>query len=280
MNKRMYDGEAVHFAFNIWDFTSAQAVMDAARNMGQDVILQTSANIYMSLPQSELRQFVSSYAERLGINVWLNLDHCQDEEMVRDAINNGWDSVMLDMSAKSLAENIEAVNSLQAYAKKLEQKPYIEAEVGILQGTEEDISSIEGLIASRADIDTFSEQAEFDSLAVAFGNAHGTYKAPPNLHYDLVEYAIGKSRRPFVVHGASGLSEEEIVRFINIMGVRKINISTDLKLAALQGYREAENKGWLNEKGFQPIRVHQCVSEAVRCKAEEKMSMVKGACQK
>lgn len=280
MNKRMYDGEAIHFAFNIWDFASAQAVMDAAGNMGQDVILQTSANIYMSLPQRELRQFVSSYAERLGINAWLNLDHCRDEEMVRDAIDKGWDSVMLDMSEKSLAENIEAVNSLRAYAKKLEQKPYIEAEVGVLQGTEENISSIEGLIASREDIDTFSEQAEFDALAVAFGNAHGTYKAPPNLHYDLVEYAIGKSRRPFVVHGASGLSEEEIGRLINIMGVRKINISTDLKLAALQGYREAENKGWLNEKGFQPIRVQQCVSEAVRRKAEEKMSMVKGACQK
>lgn len=280
MNKRMYDGEDVHFAFNIWDFASAQAVMDAARNMGQDVILQTSANIYMSLPQRELRQFVSSYAEKLKIYAWLNLDHCRDDEMVRDAISKGWDSVMLDMSEKSLAENIEAVNSLQAYAKKLEQKPYIEAEVGILQGTEEDISSIEGLIASREDIDTFSEQAEFDALAVAFGNAHGTYKAPPNLHYDLVEYAIERSQKPFVVHGASGLTEEEIDRLINIMGVRKINISTDLKLAALHGYRDAENKGWLNEKGFQPIRVRQCVSEAVRRKAEKKMSMLKGGCQK
>ena len=276
MDKRMYDGEAVHFAFNIWDFASAQAVMEAAKNVEQDVILQTSTNIYMSLPQRELRQFVTSYADRLGINVWLNLDHCRDEEIVRDAIDKGWDSVMLDMSEKSLAENIEAVNRLRAYAETKEQKPYIEAEVGVLQGTEEDISSIEGLIASKEDIDAFSEQVGFDALAVAFGNAHGTYKAPPNLHYDLVEYALEKSRRPFVVHGASGLREEEIGRLISIKGVRKVNISTDLKLAALQGYREAENKGWLNEKGFQPIRVQQSVTEAVRRKAEEKMSMLKG----
>ena len=276
MSKRMYDGKEVHFAFNIWDFSSARAVMDAARNVGQDVILQTSTNIYISLPQRELRQFVTSYADRLGINVWLNLDHCRDERMVRDAIDKGWDSVMLDMSEKSLAENIEAVNSLQAYVEGLEQKPYIEAEVGVLQGTEEDISSIEGLIASREDIDKFAERAKFDALAVAFGNAHGTYRVPPNLHYDLVEYAIERSQKPFVVHGASGLREEEIGKLVGIKGVRKVNISTDLKLAALQGYKNAEGKGWLRAAGFQPARVQQSIYESVRRKAVEKMSMLKG----
>lgn len=276
MAKRMYDGEDVHFAFNIWDFSSARAVMEAAGELGQDVILQTSTNIYMYLPQSELRQFVTSYAERVGINAWLNLDHCRDEDMVKDAIDKGWDSVMLDMSEKSLAENIEAVNRLQAYAERLAQKPYIEAEVGVLQGTEEDISSIEGLIASREDIDKFAERAKFDALAVAFGNAHGTYRVPPNLHYDLVEYAIERSQKPFVVHGASGLRDEEIGKLVGIKGVRKVNISTDLKLAALQGYKNAEGKGWLREAGFQPARVQQSIYESVRRKAVEKMSMLKG----
>lgn len=276
MSKGMYDGEDVHFAFNIWDFSSAKAVMDAAKNMGQDVILQTSANIYMSMPQIELRQFVTCYASSLGINAWLNLDHCREEEMVRDAMDKGWDSVMLDMSQKSLKENIEAVNSLRAYTENKAQRPCIEAEVGVLQGTEEDISSIEGLIASREDIDKFAERAEYDALAVAFGNAHGTYRVPPNLHYDLVEYAIEKSQKPFVVHGASGLREEEIGKLLSINGVRKVNISTDLKLAALHGYKEAERKGWLRESGFQPARVQQSVYDSVRRKAEEKMSMLKG----
>ena len=276
MAKKMYEGKAVHFAFNIWDFTSARAVLEAAREAGQDVILQTSAGIYRDLPQEELRSFVTSYAEKLGISAWLNLDHCRDEQMVRDAIDKGWDSVMLDMSQKSLAENIEAVNRLRAYAENREQKPYIEAEVGALQGTEEDISSIESLIASREDIDIFSEQAEFDALAVAFGNAHGTYKAPPNLHYDLVEYAITKSGRPFVVHGASGLSDEAVSKLAAIRGVRKINISTDLKLAALQGYKEAEGKGFFAETGFQPVNISRCVQDAVKNKALAKLSILKG----
>lgn len=276
MAKKMYDGKAVHFAFNIWDFTSARAVLEAAREAGQDVILQTSAGIYRDLPREELRSFVTGYAERLGINAWLNLDHCRDEQMVRDAMDKGWDSVMLDMSQKSLAENIAAVNRLHAYAQSKAHRPYVEAEVGILQGTEEDITSIESHIATKTDIDQFAEQASFDALAVAFGNAHGTYRTKPELHYDLVEYAAVKSGKLFVVHGASGLSDEAISKLAAIRGVRKINISTDLKLAALQGYREAEGKGFFVETGFQPVKISQCVQEAVRNKALAKMLILKG----
>ena len=276
MTERMYDGDEIHFAFNIWDFSSAQAVMDAAGKVGQNVILQTSANIYQALPQGEMRNYVTSYAGKLGISVWLNLDHCRDEQMVKDAINKGWDSVMLDLSQESLAKNIEAVNSLHGYAKKQKHRSYIEAEIGVLQGAEEDIESIESRIASRTDIDEFVEKAHFDALAVAFGNAHGTYRTKPHLHYDLVKYAVEKSGKPFVVHGASGLSDESVKRLVAIKGVRKINISTDLKLAAYQGYKKAEKNGWFEETGFQPIRIQQCIYEAVRIKAEEKLSMLKG----
>ncbi len=271
MIERMYDGETVHLAFNIWDFTSAQAVMDAAKSVGQNVILQTSTNIYQTLPQRELRDFVTSYAEKLGIDVWLNLDHCRDEKIVRDAIDNGWDSVMLDMSQKDLAENIEAVNNLYDYAQRHVSRPYIEAEVGVLQGAEDDIEAIESQIASHEDIAEFVYRAHFDALAVAFGNAHGTYKAKPKLHYDLVEYAIEKSGKPFVVHGASGLSEETIIRLAKIKGVRKINVSTDLKMAAHKGYKKAEMSGWLEDTGFQPIRIQQCIFESIRDTAKDKM---------
>ena len=219
---------------------------------------------------------MTSYAQKLGIKAWLNLDHCRDEKIVREAIDKGWDSVMLDMSQKCLAENIEAVSSLHAYAQRHGNRPYIEAEVGVLQGAEDDIEAIESHIASREDMDTFIAKASYDAIAVAFGNAHGTYKTKPELHYDLVEYAAGKSGKPFVVHGASGLSEAALRKLASIKGVRKINISTDLKLAACQGYKKAGLSGWFEEVGFQPVRVQRCVYEAVRDKAEEKIAMLKG----
>ena len=276
MLKKMYDGTSVHFAFNIWDFSSAQAVMDAAKNVGQNVILQTSKNIYQSLPKCELRHFVTSYAKRLGITAWLSLDHCRNEELVRDAVDKGWDSVMLDMSHMGLPQNIEAVNRLNDYVNIKKYPTYIEAEVGVLQGAEDDIEAIESKIASQADIDEFIAKAHFNALAVAFGNAHGNYKTKPQLHYELVEYAVKKSGKPFVVHGASGLSKDAVRKLVRIDGVRKINISTELKLAAQQGYQEAASRGWMEKNGFQPVRVQQCIYMAVKQKAEEKMLMLEG----
>ena len=113
-------------------------------------------------------------------------------------------------------------------------------------------------------------------MAVAFGNAHGTYLTSPKLHYDLVDYAARVSGKPFVVHGASGLSEESLSMLFSIKGVRKINISTELKLAARQGFKIAEEKGFLDEAGFQPIKVQQILCDAIRNKAEDKMLMLRG----
>lgn len=79
-----------------------------------------------------------------------------------------------------------------------------------------------------------------------------------------------------MVHGASGLSDEAVSKLAAIRGVRKINISTELKLAALQGYKEAEGKGFFAEIGFQPVKISQYVQEAVKNKALAKLSILKG----
>ena len=80
----------IHFAFNVWDFNSAKYIMDAAAGIKKDLILQTSSGVFRNLPQKEFRAFVSSYSESLGINVWLNLDHCKDEELLIQAIDSKW----------------------------------------------------------------------------------------------------------------------------------------------------------------------------------------------
>ena len=73
------------FAFNIWDINSAKAVMDAAVVKKRDVILQTSSGIFESLEKKQLREFVSSYANDLGLKAWLHLDHCRDIEKIKTA---------------------------------------------------------------------------------------------------------------------------------------------------------------------------------------------------
>lgn len=271
---RIYDGSGICFAFNIWSIDAAQAILEAAGECRQDVILQTSSNIYAQIAKKQLCEFVSSYSEELGIHAWLNLDHCKDETMVRDAIDHGWDSVMLDLSMKPLQENIQAVNRIVSYAHDRIDPVCVEAEVGQVKGIEDDIQVRNGVIASTKEIDTFLSSAKPDVIAVAFGNAHGIYQCKPELHYDLVEYTTKHYDIPFVVHGASGLSEKALCRLVQIPGVRKINISTDVKQAFRTGLIKADQRGLFTETGGQPVDVFKLVQQEIKEMACRKMRIL------
>ena len=107
-----------HFAFNVWNFESARAVIDAASLAQQDVILQTSTGIYKDIPAKQFSSFVHSYAETCNISAWLNLDHCKDKDMLFSAIDNGWDMVMADGSSMNIENNIIFTKEIIEYAHK------------------------------------------------------------------------------------------------------------------------------------------------------------------
>ena len=217
------------FAFNVWDFESAKAVIDAAASVNQDVILQTSTGIFKAIPSWIFSDFIHSYSEYNGIHAWLNLDHCKEKEILFSAIDSGWDMVMADGSSLPIQDNISFTNDIISYAHS--KNVLVEAEVGQVKGIEDDITVQQDLIASKDDIERFLSETSVDFIAVAFGNAHGEYKVEPNLHYDLVEYTTSITDKPFVVHGGSGLPDDVLLRLISIPGVKKLNISTDLKMA-------------------------------------------------
>ena len=249
------------FAFNIWNIDSAMAVMDAAASEKQNVILQTSTNIYERLKPVPIREFITTYSNKLGIKTWLHLDHCKNMELLFDAVDSGWDSVMFDGSALLLNENVKLTNKAAEYAHS--KNVLLEAEIGQFHVTEEDICVLNEQIARREDINYFSKNTDVDMIAVAFGNAHGQYKAPPILHYDLVEYTTNKINVPFVVHGGTGMSQDSITRLMSINGVKKINVSTEVKLAYRQGIINAENGGLLQENKFQAINVEDKIHDAI-----------------
>lgn len=256
-----------HFAFNIWDFDSARAVIDAAASINQDVILQTSTSIFKALPQCVFSRYVKDYAQHKGIKAWLNLDHCKELETLKLAVDNGWDMIMCDGSSMSIENNILVTNKIAKYAH--DHNVLVEAEVGQVKGVEDDIVVMQDAIASREDIKLFLNETNIDFIAVAFGNAHGEYKVEPILHYDLVEYTTSLSDIPFVVHGGSGLSDEVLTRLVNIHNVMKLNISTDLKSACRRGMTQAI-KNW-----SQPIKATDAIHEEVMAVAVSKMKLIK-----
>lgn len=256
-----------YFAFNIWDFESARAVIDAATSIRHDVILQTSTGIYKSLSARVFSGFVKSYAADRGIHAWLNLDHCKEKETIFHAVNSGWDMVMADGSSLPIRQNIAFTNEIISYAHS--RGVLVEAEVGQVKGIEDDVIVRQDAIASREEIAEFLHKTDVDFIAVAFGNAHGEYKAEPDLHYDLVEYTTSITDKPFVVHGGSGLSDEILTKLIHIPGVKKLNISTDLKMAYKRGIQKAVSS-W-----SQPINASKIIHDEIMSEAVAKMKLLK-----
>lgn len=269
MNKDL--AAANHFAFNIWDFNSARTVIDCAARLHRDVILQTSAGVYKELPASIFSEFVHSYSKGQNISAWLNIDHCRDINLCKHAVDSGWDMVMMDMSAKPLDENIELTNEITEYAHKF--GCLVEAEIGQVRGIEDDIRVRDSFVASKKDIQYFVEHTNIDFLAAAFGNAHGEYKTPPILDYDIVEYTTQNFGIPFVVHGGSGMSDEMILHLINL-NVKKINISTELKLAYRRGIVEAEKRKLTSIDGFQPAAVEKVIQDSIYRTVKSKMVLL------
>lgn len=262
-----------YFAFNIWNIESTKAILDAAAIQKQNVILQTSMKAFSNMDKEELRFFVTNYARRKGINAYLHLDHCKRMDYIEEALRCNWDSVMIDASDKSLDENIRITNEVCAMSK--ERHVLVEAEVGQLNGVEEDIAVVEAGIAKIEDVEKFIRTTDADMLAVAIGTAHGLYKGVPNLHYDLIGDIKKITDMPLVVHGGTGLTEEMFLKLLSYANVKKINISTDVKLAYRQGIDNAYTAGMMEKNGFNPLKVTDYIHWEIVDMATEKMELLR-----
>lgn len=272
MQKYIHHNSQQYFAFNIWSIESAKAVMDGASVMKRDLILQTSMKAYELLDKRELRIFVNSYADKVGIHIYLHLDHCKRMDFIQEAIACGWDSVMIDASDQSLQENIRLTNLVCDLAKN--KKVLVEAEVGQIVGQEDEIFVTESGIAKIEDVRVFLENTNVDMLAVAAGTAHGLYRGIPKIHYQLLEQVIDLTDIPLVIHGGTGLTDETFLRLLSYQNIKKINISTDVKLAYRQGIEESIQSGYMERSGFDPLKVNSRIHDAIENMTISKMKLL------
>lgn len=261
-----------YFAFNIWNIESAKAVIDAAAQVKKNLILQTSTKAFQQIDKEEMRFLVTNYAKSKGIRAYLHLDHCKKISLIKEAVSHGWDSVMIDASEQSILENIKRTNEVCDIVK--ECGTLVEAEVGQITGVEEEIKAQEAGIARIEDVKQFLEDTEVDMLAVAIGTAHGLYKGTPSLHYDLLGQVAELTDIPLVIHGGTGLGESELRRLLSYENVKKVNISTDVKLAYRQGICESLKNGELELAGFDPLKVTEAIRYSICKMAKEKLMLL------
>lgn len=257
-----------YFAFNVWDTESARAIIDAGEETGHGVILQTSARVFRQLPAGEFAAWVRSYAGKRGVPVYLHLDHCSDLQEIFDAIDQGWNSVMLDASRLPLEENIAQTRQVTAAAHQ--HGVLVEAEVGAIGKT----TDAEIATAGWEDINAFLAQTEVDLFAAAIGTAHGLYHGAPHLDFDLIRRIGERTEVPFVIHGGTGLSAGTFQQLLDCPNVKKINISTDVKQAYRRGILLCEKEHLLEQAGFEATKVEQKIYREIKEMARQKLQLL------
>ena len=182
---------------------------------------------------------VKAAAERASVPVAMHLDHGSSFELAMQAYRTGYTSIMIDGSHGSFEENV-AVSKAVADACAPSGIP-VEAELGKVGGKEDDLDGgDDNPYTDPAQAVEFVKQTGVTSLAVAIGTAHGVYKGEPKLDLDRLSEIRKVVDIPLVLHGGSSNKDEEIAKAVKI-GISKINISSDIKVAFYDKCREVLN---------------------------------------
>ena len=267
MFKKAYNGGYAIGAFNVNNMEIVQGITEACREEKAPVILQVSKGARAYANHTYLVKLVeSAVIECPEIPIVLHLDHGDSFETCKSCIDDGFTSVMIDLSSKPFAENIEGTKKVVEYAH--DHGVVVEAELGSLAGVEDEVQvSAENSSYTRPEeVEEFVNKTGCDSLAIAIGTSHGAYKftadqctrnekgelVPPPLRFDLLDEVVKRLPGfPIVLHGSSSVPQE-FVKMVNANGgkmpeavgipeeqlrqaarsaVCKINIDADLRLA-------------------------------------------------
>jgi fructose-bisphosphate aldolase class II len=235
LDKAHKEGYAVG-AFNVNNMEILQAVIAAAEEEKAPVIIQTSEGAIKYAGIDYLSTLVRLAAEKATVPVALHLDHGTTFETIIGCIRNGWTSVMIDGSHHPLEENIAVTNEVIKIAHACGVS--VEAELGRLGGVEDNISVDEkdARLTHPDEAVKFVKETGVDSLAIAIGTAHGKYKGEPKLDFERLTTIKNLLNIPIVLHGASGVPEDAIQKAVSL-GVNKINIDTDVRVAFTEGVK-------------------------------------------
>jgi ketose-bisphosphate aldolase len=256
-------------AFNMLDYNSTKAVVAAAEQLNAPVIIQTSAKTVIFWGAETIMNWVTDLAGSSKVPVALHLDHCKDLKLIEECIEAGWTSVMIDASSKPFEENIALSKQVMDMAQPKDVT--VEVELGAIVGVEDDIH-VKEQDAHLADIEQAIEMCEViqpDCFAPAIGTAHGVYKGTPKIAFDLLEEITERTDIPIALHGGTGLSDEVFKKCISL-GCAKVNISTQLKYAFIDGFVDYYNE---HNTEYNPLKVIDAQFEQIKAGIVENIEL-------
>ncbi|MFD8609212.1 ketose-bisphosphate aldolase [Streptomyces sp. NPDC059631] len=226
-------------AFNVITLEHIEAVVAGAEAAGAPVLLQVSENAVRFrhgrlLP---LARAAAAAAEQAAVPVALHLDHVQSDDLLRQAADAGFSSVMYDAARLPYAENLAATRAAAEWAHA--QGLWIEAELGQVGGKDGKPpldAHAPGARTDPGEAHAFVADSGVDALAVAIGNSHAMTERTAALDHDLVKRLADALDVPLVLHGSSGVPDAELTAAV-AGGLAKVNVGTALNIAMTDAIR-------------------------------------------
>lgn len=256
-------------AFNFYNLDILFAALEAAEEENAPVILEIYHVYYPFLHKKVIADAVLEALRSASVHCYLHLDHATDPAVILDAMDAGFQSVMIDASLKSLEENIAMTKSVVAEAKR--RGVFTEAEIGHVPPAAEISDPCRLRLAEADECRRLVQETQVDSLAAAVGTAHGVYRMAPKINFQRIRDIAGMVNVPLVLHGGSGTPDEAIRTAVSC-GITKVNVGTELKHAWSKAMRAGLDAGEL-----EPRILSAGAREAVKEVARQKIRLLGAA---
>lgn len=254
--------------FNINNLEWTKYILEECNNNNSPVILGVSESAvkYMG-GYNVVSSLVNSLITDLNISILvaLHLDHGTSFESCKNAIDEGFTSVMIDASEYDIDKNIEITKQVVDYAHS--HNVSVEAEIGIISKN----SDVNNKYATVEDCIKLYENTNIDSIAPSVGTMHGLYKEKLNLNYERIKEIGNALNIPLVLHGGTGISDEDIEKCIEC-GISKININTELQVNWSKAVKEYLKN---NEEVYDPRKIISSGEENIKKVIKDKLHILK-----
>ena len=270
LNDMLADAQRGRYAvglFNVVTIEQAEGVFQAAEALRAPLIIGTAERFLKHFPLEMLAGMLLDRAGSASVPVAVHFDHgCTFDGCMR-ALRLGFTSIMYDCSSMPYEDNVRRMAEICRIAHAMGAS--VEGELGCVAGNEDGSAGHEprAMMTDAALAGDFVRRTGVDALAVSVGNAHGAYRLPPKLDFELIEDIRNSVSVPLVLHGGSGLTDQDFSRAMDC-GIAKINIFTDINSAQSEACREALAAGKKSVMDFQALAI-----PAIRRAAEEKMRL-------